>query len=556
MTDAPPPNLLSARRWERQLGWLSRRWPALLLASLSGVAYFVGFCGFEQFYLSWFCLIGVLWALDDESLTSAEAMLIAWLFGLVTHMGGYTWIIHLLTKFAYLPLPLAFLGYFLLCLAQGSLLGVWGWTVNRLTTRLKLPLVLVAPVLMVVAEWIYPAIFPSYLSNSQYRWTYVIQSLDLWGPLGLTFLLVLTSAVLYQTIAWKFRSERPFPTVGWAALIFLFVGNLLYGLGAVANIDDTVAHADRRIKIGMVQGNVGIYEKAKNPAKGLRRHRDGSLEVERQGVDLVVWPESGYYYPIRSDTRNVRRRVYGDLATPLLFGAVRVETRPNQKPLVYNSSFLADAEGNIMGSYDKNILLAFGEYIPGGEMFPILYEWFPEAASWDRGKHTRPLELSGVKYGVLICFEDVLPGFVRKVMDYEPHVLINLTNDAWFGDTHEPIIHLALATFRAVESRRFLARSTNTGISAFVDPAGRILSQTPVVARANLVETVALLSGRTIYTRFGDWLGLVCLLIFAYWMRGPCRDFYRFARGKPEGREGPGRGPKESKKAKRKRRRA
>jgi apolipoprotein N-acyltransferase len=104
-------------------------------------------------------------------------------------------------------------------------------------------------------------------------------------------------------------------------------------------------------------------------------------------------------------------------------------------------------------------------------------------------------------------------------MAHEPHVLVNLTNDAWFGDTVEPHIHLALAVFRAVEHRRFLARATNTGVSAFVDPVGRIVSKTPTFARANLVGVVTPMEGRTIYAYAGDWVGLLCLFVLMWWTR-------------------------------------
>ena len=117
--------------------WLGRRRVPLALAVVSGLLYFIGFCGYEQWYLSWVCLVAVLWALDDDSLSGREALAVAWTFGLVTHLGGYYWIIGLLRDFAYLPLPLALLGYFLLCLAQGSVLAVWGWGMQRLGARRK-----------------------------------------------------------------------------------------------------------------------------------------------------------------------------------------------------------------------------------------------------------------------------------------------------------------------------------------------------------------------------------------------------------------------------------
>jgi apolipoprotein N-acyltransferase len=500
----------------------------MMLAVASGVLYFVGFCGFDQFYLAWVCLIPVLWALDDETLSVGEALLVAWVFGLITHLGGYTWITGMLRDFGHLPIPLAVLGYFLLCLGQGSLLAVWGLALNRVTTRLGMPLVWAAPVLMVLAERFWPALFPSYLSNSQYRQIVFIQSLDLWGPLGLTFILTLASAVIYQTLAWRLRARHSPPRFGWLLLIALVIANVAYGVGSMANIDDTVSLADERLSVGLVQVNMGIYEKNENPAEGLRRHREQSREVAAQGADLVVWPESGYSVGIPTDVGNVKQWVMGALDVPLLFGGIRVEGTGRDRR-IYNTAFLADRDGDLLGTYDKTYLLAFGEYLPFGEWFPSLYDMalFRHTTHFYHGTHTRPLVLDGIRIGVLICYEDILPRFVNRVMEHEPHVLVNLTNDAWFGRSREPLIHLALAVFRAVEQRRFLVRATNTGISAFVDPAGRIVKQTPIFARANLLEEVTPLSVRTPYARFGDWVAVIAALVLLGWLQRPLRQLAR-----------------------------
>jgi apolipoprotein N-acyltransferase len=178
-------------------------------------------------------------------------------------------------------------------------------------------------------------------------------------------------------------------------------------------------------------------------------------------------------------------------------------------------------------------LLAFGEYLPFGDWFPWLYDLSPNTSKFNRGVHTRPFEYDGVKYGILICYEDILPGFVRKVMQSQPDVLVNITNDAWFGASREPLIHLAMAIFRSIEHRRFMARSTNTGISAFVDPAGRILDETPVFARANTMHEVAALQGATIYSRVGDLLGWLCLALVLYWFRPKLKTAYRKLRRLP-----------------------
>lgn len=511
------------------VAFLQNRSLHLMAAMVSGVAYFVGFCGYEQWYLAWVCLAPVLLALADPTLKGREAFAIAWTFGWVTHLGGYPWIVYLLRNFAYLPLPAALLGYMLLCAAQGAQLAVWGWGVNRLLHRFKVPITLAAPVMLVVAEWLYPLLFPSYLSNSQFRQLWFIQTLDVWGPLGLSFILALSSALLAAGVLWV-RGQRPFPTWALVAAVMLVGGSVAYGAAAIVSADDSALVAERRVKVGVVQANMGIYEKTRQPREGLMRHRNGSIELQRQKVDVLIWPESAYYYPINNTVENVKHRVLGPLTTPVLFGALRID-ESGERPAFYNSAFLADREGELRGHYDKNRLLAFGEYIPLTETFPWLLKFLPEASNFNRGEHQRPLELDGIRYGVLICYEDVIPEFVREVMQHQPHVLVNLTNDAWFGPGHEPKIHLALAAFRAVESRRYLVRSTNTGISAVIDSAGRILKTTPMNARANLVHDVPKLEGTTLYTRWGNWVGWLALGGLGWWLRHLPKRWAKARRG-------------------------
>jgi apolipoprotein N-acyltransferase len=130
---------------------------------------------------------------------------------------------------------------------------------------------------------------------------------------------------------------------------------------------------------------------------------------------------------------------------------------------------------------------------------------------------------------VLICYEDVLPGFTRKlVRAASPNLLVNITNDAWFGKTTEPEIHLALAVFRTVEHRRWLVRATNSGISAIIDPVGRVVARTALQTRETLRGTVRWQNGTTLYAVVGDWPGWLALAAVAYafyrmWRHGHLR---------------------------------
>jgi apolipoprotein N-acyltransferase len=164
------------------------------------------------------------------------------------------------------------------------------------------------------------------------------------------------------------------------------------------------------------------------------------------------------------------------------------------------------------------VLVPFGEYIPFGETFPTLYSLAPFTGRFRPGESREPLPLGKHLLSVNICYEDIFPGQVRSLMRGEhdrriPDVLFNLTNDSWYGKSTEPMEHLALASFRSIEHRRSLVRSTNTGISAFVDPVGRIVTRSGIWTRETLIDRVPMMQGRTLYALLGDWIGWVCALL-------------------------------------------
>lgn len=192
--------------------------------------------------------------------------------------------------------------------------------------------------------------------------------------------------------------------------------------------------------------------------------------------------------------------------TPLIFGAITMEPDP-QRPgerIYYNTALLLSPDGRILGTYDKNYLLIFGEYLPFSDWFPFLHDWFPEAGNFKPGQSVEVFELNGTRIGVMICYEDIIPAFSRQLHAKSPHILVNITNDAWFGKTTEPYQHLALATFRSIENRRFLVRVTNTGVSAVIDPVGRIVNETSLDNPEYIVAEVAKMEGETPYQRYGD----------------------------------------------------
>ena len=161
----------------------------------------------------------------------------------------------------------------------------------------------------------------------------------------------------------------------------------------------------------------------------------------------------------------------------------------------------------------------FGETIPLVELFPSIRKLFPRSGVFTRGTRLESLKLNGTKFLPTVCYEDILPSLTRRIYQRggPPHAMVNVTNDSWYGDTQEPWIHLVLATFRSIETRRSLIRSTNTGISAIVDPLGRIQKRTGQWSRETLVDDVVLMESpkTTVYMWAGDYLGWLSLLVLA-----------------------------------------
>ncbi len=229
--------------------------------------------------------------------------------------------------------------------------------------------------------------------------------------------------------------------------------------------------------------------------------------------DFVARPADELTRTAARDLSPVQR----GFAAPILFGGLTWalgESAPRRD--LFNTAIMLDEHGRVVGTYDKVYLLAFGEYMPFGDTFPELYDAFPNAGRFTPGDEVRVFEWRGHRVGVMVCYEDILATFTNRLARERPNIIINVTNDAWFGRTSEPHLHLALAVFRAVENRLVLVRSTNTGVSALIEPTGRIAAQTSIDDPETLLVDAALMPGGTPYSFLGHafaWLVLAGLLL-------------------------------------------
>ena len=204
--------------------------------------------------------------------------------------------------------------------------------------------------------------------------------------------------------------------------------------------------------------------------------------------DLLIWPETVYMRGLRGPLPVSGQLVRQDIGAPLLFGGALVRTDSGRR-LKYNSALLVGADGVIRDAYDKNLLIPFTEYVPLGEWIPALGERWTTASHFSASMDTPALHLGKWRIATPICYEVVRPAFVRRmVVESNANLIVTIANDSWFGDSQEPWIHLSMARLRAIEHRRYLVRATNSGVSAVVDPAGRILARTGLLAREKLTR--------------------------------------------------------------------
>jgi apolipoprotein N-acyltransferase len=496
---------------------------AALGALLSGLLYWLAFAGMDVWPLSFVAWVPLLVAMHRQ--TPKRAALLGWLAGTTMNVCGFIWLQDMLRTFSGFPAPICFLFVLIVCGYQGGRIGLMGWLYGRASAR-GWPGALVFAAAFAASELVYPLLFPWYFAATVHQIPLLTQLADVGGPILVGLVLVAANLAIAEPLLARLERRKPAASVlGAGAVTVAFA--CCYGYLRIGAVDAT-AQAAPGATVGVVQANMGLLEKRSSVDEGLHRHLDlsGSLERE-QDVDFVVWSETSAMRPVRAERYrdDLRAGVARRIGAPAIFGAVVVERVDDAREYIYhNTAVASDRSGAITGRYDKQFLLAFGEYLPFGDTFPVLYKWSPNSGHFSPGKSLDGLSLQvggePHEVSVLICYEDILPEFTNDAVRHaNPELLVNMTNDAWFGDTAEPWEHLALAQLRAVEHRRYLVRGTNSGVSAIVDPVGRVIAHSGTFKEEAISAGIHWLRNRTVYERIGDWpwlLATVALLAAAF----------------------------------------
>ena len=233
--------------------------------------------------------------------------------------------------------------------------------------------------------------------------------------------------------------------------------------------------------------------------------------------DLIVWPENpAPFYNTDPLFRKAVSNVARQSNAWLLAGSIGIRNAgatPEQPTEIYNSASLVSPTGDWVSRYDKVHLVPFGEYVPFKSIFSFAGGLTKEVGDFSRGTVRAPLDAGGAKLGVFICYESIFPGEIRQFASNRAQVLVNISNDGWYGDSGAYAQHLKQSRMRAVENNRWLLLDTNTGVTAAIDPNGRIVASAPRKTRTALQAAYALSNTTTFYTRHGDWFAYLCAII-------------------------------------------
>jgi len=497
----------------------------LFLALLSGVLLTAAFPRTGWFWIVWAALVPLLLALRD--VTVKDGFRLGWITGMVHTTGLIYWLVHTMSAYGHLPLYLS-VGVLLLFSAYLSLYPALFCALIIHMGRTPLRALAAAPLLWAALEYLRSFLLTGftwgYLGHSQYRWLALIQSADLWGVYGLSALIVLFNmALLLLILSRSGKSWQNAPVskpAAWRSLMasaVCLIAILGYGHVRLGQIEQMAAKAPE-LKIGLVQGNIPQVEKW-DPAfqiSSTKTYIRLSRQLAPQKPDLIVWPETAtpfYLFNNQALTRMVQRGIRR-AGCAFVIGSPTVQ-KDGDRLAYFNSAYLLKPDGEATARYDKAHLVPFGEYVPLRKWLPFLGKMVAQVGDFKAGSPGGILEVDGHRIGPLICYDGIFPNLARAAVDNGADLLVNLTNDAWYGVTSAPFQHLVQYVFRAVETRRSLVRATNTGISAFIEPDGRIDDPTSLFETAVRIRSVPCLTNRSLYVRVGDAFAIICLMAVA-----------------------------------------
>ena len=482
---------------------------SLFLSFISAVFLVLSFPPFQFSFLAWFAFIPLFLSIKNRSSRGV-------FFSFLLH--GFVFFLSVMFWIRYVTVP----GMFSLVLYLAVYVGLFGLGVRKLLAYPSWVRLIGIPCLWVALEFIREHFLTGFgwakLGESQVHFLSLIQISDVTGVYGISFLVMMVNVLLWQMIVSR---GKAFPWKSTLIVAALITGTLWYGSCCMNK--DFSDPARESLKVAVIQANIDLPMRWRQNAweEIIDRHLELSQETVLSQPDLIVWPETsfpGFLWQDKFLLRNVYQFIE-DNQIPVLFGVVIKEGEQ-----YFNSAVLIEKDGKVQ-SYDKIHLVPYGEFIPFRRQFPFLKYIIP-IDDFSAGEEHKVLSLSGAESGgslfsVLICFEDSIARMTRPFVRNGAQFLVNISNDAWFGKSHEPVLHLNAAIFRSVENRRALVRASNTGVSAIINEKGAVENyvqnedQEMIWVSGWEAGSVSLVESLTFYTKYGDVFALFSLLISA-----------------------------------------
>jgi apolipoprotein N-acyltransferase len=497
----------------------------IFLALFSAILLILSFPNFDLGFLAWIGLVPLLLAIKDKSLKVTLGL--SYLTGICFFLGVFFWVTY--TK------GVTLLHYSVLGLYLGLYFPLFGLFFHFISRKIRFPLIFTAPPLWIAVEYLrshagFAALPMGLLGYTQYQNLSLVQMASFTGIYGVSFIIVLANAAIADLIGYWIEKRKQGEPLGLKAPP-VFRGAVVLGmtliLWVVGYISLFPTLSGKSLSVAVVQGNIPQEIKWKREYREqiISKYEALSEEASRFHPQIIVWPEASTPGFILSDHSLLQRMVsmVRHMNTYLLAGSAEYP-KFGKRPIKLksgNTALFFSPEGKILGQYLKIYLIPFGEYVP----YEGIIKWpefiIPKGMNSNvEGTEVVLFGTDGTKFGTLICSEILYPELGRCMVKRGANFLVNISNEAWFGKSAFPYQALSISVFRAVENRVNVVRSTNTGISSFIDPYGRITSRLTngsdeLFVEGTLTREILLSSPGTFYTRYGDVFAYGCIAFSA-----------------------------------------
>jgi apolipoprotein N-acyltransferase len=491
-----------------------------VLAVLSGALLAFSFPKFGHPAVAWIALAPLLVAVAHRPISARRAFTLGLVTGLVHFTGTLYWLVQTMVTFGGLALPVAGFCAAILIAYLSLFPALFGLIVARLVGTAGRQALLAAPFVWVAGEMGRTYILDGFpwelLGYSQAGVLPVAQLASVVGVYGMSAFVALVSATAaYATLE---RSAARWRAAVVTALIVIGVA----AWGALRLRDSALTREGTPIRVAVIQGNV-LQDQKWDPAMAapiMQRYVEMSREAIGRNAQFILWPESSTPRPYEESAASGEpiRRLARDAHVTLLVGSDQVQSfgpKDQGKPELryFNAAYLIQPTGAIGAIYRKIHLVPFGEYVPFKRILFFVGPLVEAVSDFTPGTETLLLPVAGHQASTAICYEVIYASLMRDSVEHGSELLTTITNDAWYGWSSAAYQHWQQASMRSIEEGRYLARAANTGISGFVDPYGRVLQKSEMFQGALLTEDLRFLSSRTIYSRIGDVVGWLSVIL-------------------------------------------